>query len=378
MKPATESTLMGLPLEVRAKILGYLLPNLAEIKVFDGYYDGFNAVNRNWYAETMEDANVEDDRNITQRVASTVQFRDDGAQCHTAILRVSRQLYIDGTAIMYNRAFRAVITARGITFLKFRFPSARERCNTEIILEPGDLQYFPFHLAKQIQIEIWATLFGADQDVYLYSALLDLCLILSDKPSLRNVRVSLYDRNYRPKPEPKSQDRKADDSGPYPPQDGFPGDVLHEPFQRTAEEIEFWGDVRDRDFYDRSAEPWEQVAVVCQGCGGPRHIYWRLPSDNGPRGLEAALEPLKLLANVGRARINLTPKMKKHQDMLADATKLQNSMMLKGLRHEIDMICTRCKLRPVSEVHTCQVPSMSYELLQSLKRFLVLLPCIRR
>lgn len=351
MKPATESTLMGLPLEVRAKILGYLLPNLSEIKVFDGYYDGFNAVNRNWYAEAMEDANVEDDRNITQRVASMVQFRDDGAQCHTAILRVNRQLYIDGTAIMYNRAFRAVITARGITFLKFRFPSARERHNTDVILAPGDLQYFPFHLAKQIQIEIWATLFAGQQDVYLYSALLDLCLVLSDKPSLRNVRVSLYDRTYRPKPEPKSQDCKADDDGPYPPQDEFQGDVLNESFQRTAEEKEFWGDVWARDYYDQNAEPWEQTAVRGR-------IYWGLPRDDGPRGLELALEPLKLLANVGRARINLTPEIKKHQDMLAYATKLQNSMMHEGLRHEIEMICTRCRLRPISEVHTCQVRSV--------------------
>lgn len=33
---------MGLPLEIRTKILGYLLPNIFEIKVFDGIYDSFN------------------------------------------------------------------------------------------------------------------------------------------------------------------------------------------------------------------------------------------------------------------------------------------------------------------------------------------------
>lgn len=34
-----QSTLTALPLEVRYKILGYLLPDLPEIQVFDGYHD---------------------------------------------------------------------------------------------------------------------------------------------------------------------------------------------------------------------------------------------------------------------------------------------------------------------------------------------------
>lgn len=34
-----QSTLTRLPLEIRNQILGHLLPNLSEIKVFDGYHD---------------------------------------------------------------------------------------------------------------------------------------------------------------------------------------------------------------------------------------------------------------------------------------------------------------------------------------------------
>ena len=289
---------------------------------------------------------MKDDKTITHRVASMVRYRDDDEKCHAAILRVSRQFYTDGTATMYNRAFRAVISARGITFLNSRFTCAKDFCMSEVILEPGDLQYFPFHLAKQIQIEFWATQFEA-QDGYLYSALLEFCLVLSDKPSLRNVRVDLYDRNYRPRPILTSQDRKADGNGTYPPQDVFQGEFLNEPFQRTAEEIEFWGDIEERDYNDKDAESWERAA-------GRELMFWRYRSDDIPprsRGLEEALEPLKLLANVGRARINLTPEVGKHQEMLAESKKLEHSMMHEGLRHEIQLICPRCRLCSLSQVH---------------------------
>ena len=74
--------------------------------------------------------------------------------------------------------------------------------------------------------------------------------------------------------------------------------------------------------------------------------------------LEEALEPLKLLANVGRARINLTPEVGKHQEMLANSKKLEHSMMHEGLRRKIQLICPRCRLCSLSQVHTCQVRSI--------------------
>ena len=58
---------------------------------------------------------------IALRVAQLVQYRGDGEACHTVIIPASRQLYIEGTAIMYNRAFRMVVRARVLTFLKCRY-----------------------------------------------------------------------------------------------------------------------------------------------------------------------------------------------------------------------------------------------------------------
>lgn len=323
------STLMGLPLEIRNKILGQLLPDLAEIKVFDGYYDSFVHLHLGW------DGDEKDDNNIAQRIASTVQYRDDGARCHTAVLRVNHQLYVEGTAIMYNRAFLAVITARGITFLKYHFSSSKWSYYCHV-LGPGDLRCFPFHMAKQVQIEFWATDFK-QQEGYLYDALLDFCLVLCDKPSLRDVRVDLYDRSYRPKPVLKDPDRMTDNNGPHPPQAVFRGGILNGPFQRTEEEVEFWGHRVTRDWLDRDVEPWERA-------NGRVLEFWRHAiSRLTLRGLEAALEPLKLLSNVGRATVNLTPGTQNDQVMMAVGKKLQDSMMHKGLRHEV-LPCRGCAL----------------------------------
>lgn len=327
MEPGLKSFLMGLPLEVRIKILEHLLPNLSEIKVFDGYYDSFNPVNG-------YDIWMGADKVITNRIASIVQYRDDGEKCHTAILRVSHQLYIEGTAIMYNRAFRAVITARGLTFLKCLLTSSEWCYKWGNIPVPSELRHFPFHMAKQVQIEFWATRFKKEEPI-LYDTLLGFCLVLCNKPSLKNVRVDLYDRDYRPKPVLRNRDRMADGSRPNPPQHIYGGEVLDGPFQRTEEEVDFWSDVQRRDFYDLDAEPWERAA-------GRNFRSWpaRGRELRGlPRisGLEEALEPLKLLAHVGRANINLTPGAGNDPEMVAVAEKLQDSMMHQGLRHEMDL-----------------------------------------
>lgn len=331
MEPAMgNSSLMGLPLEIRTKILGYLLPNLSEIKVFDGYYDSFNPAG-GYYPQWLE---LQAEKAITKRIASMVQYRDDGEQCHTAVLRVSHRLHIEGTTVTYSRAFRAVITARGLTFLKYRFTSLEWQYKWgEIHQGTSKLRCFPFHMAKQIQIEFWATQFEKQDDI-LYQALLSFCLALCNKPCLRNVRVDLYDRDYRPKPMIKNQDRMADTNGPYPPQDVFRGEILNEPFQRTEEEVEFWGGCKN-DYYDLSAEPWQRAA-------GRELRFWQAQAreEKGLRrltGLEEALEPLKLLANVGRAKINLTSGAENQPEMMADARKLEGSMMHKGLRHEMNL-----------------------------------------
>lgn len=92
-------------------------------------------------------------------------------------------------------------------------------------------------MAKQTQVEVWATEF-AKQDDHLYETLLGFCLVLCDKPSLPKVHADLDYGNYRPKPVFKNQIRMADDMGPYPHQDVFHGEVLNGPLQRTEEELE--------------------------------------------------------------------------------------------------------------------------------------------
>lgn len=53
------------------------------------------------------------------------------AMVKTATLRAGRQLYIEGTTIMYNRAFRVVVTAGKMTFPRRQFQGCH--LNTETV-----------------------------------------------------------------------------------------------------------------------------------------------------------------------------------------------------------------------------------------------------
>ena len=122
--------LMDWPLEVRNKILGHLLPNALEIKLPE-----FCGVNKVW------------DREI---------YRPGNEACHTTVLRSNHQLYTEGTAILYNRAFRVMMTRQGLTFLR-RLYSWTELYNpsyTEYWSGPNQIFTFRFHRVKQIQIEL--------------------------------------------------------------------------------------------------------------------------------------------------------------------------------------------------------------------------------
>lgn len=127
----------------------------------------------------------------------------------------------------------------------------------------------------------------------------------------------------------------ADSNGPHAPKDVYRGEIRNEPFQRTEEEVGFWGGLKS-DYHDLSAGPWERAA-------GRQLRFWQAQAreEKGLRrlaGLEEALEPLKLLANDGRAKTNLTPGAENHPEMMADARKLEGSMMHKGPRHEVNLI----------------------------------------
>ena len=161
--------LMGLPVDIRNKNLSHLLPDVREIKLPDC-------------------CEPEDEWKL-------MVYRRDNAY-YTAELR---QLYAEGTSILYNRAFRVMVTHEGLQFLRKRYSLADiyESILGYEQLEPNQMFTFPIHRVKQIQIELWATNF--EHNLFdLRNALIEFCSILYDQPSLKNLRVDFYDRTHQP------------------------------------------------------------------------------------------------------------------------------------------------------------------------------------
>lgn len=182
LEPVKPCTLMGLPIEVRNKILGHLLPNALVIP---------------------------EDHPFDEMLWSPSLYRPHNEACYTSVLRVNHQVYTEGTALLYNRAFRVIVTHQGII-------STRGILASNWLQNTNRVWTFPFYRAKQIQIELWATDFRYDLfDLRL--ALSEICGILSHQPSLKNVRIDLYDESYQPK-KPLSSGN-FDDDEPHPPQD---------------------------------------------------------------------------------------------------------------------------------------------------------------
>lgn len=296
VNPAAESILMRIPIEVRSQILGYLLPNLSEIKVFDGYYP---------YAEIF-DKNAYDD------------FRS-----------ASERYYRRSTHEAVDQCIRSAV--------QYRFDAPGTEAHWRSIQKVKLLRRIPFHMAKQIQIEYWADRFFDHKD-NLFHNLLGFCRILQRKPRLKNIRIDLYDESYRPKPSIANRHGRADTDGPCPPQDTFRGEILDGSFQRTEEEVNFWRQSGlanpKRCKINVDSELWEQAA-------GQELKSRRTSPGSGfkdTKGLEEALEPLKALKSVGRASINLTPGAKENLQMVADAKMLEDSMMNKCRRDEVDLV----------------------------------------
>lgn len=275
MESVKPCTLMGLPVEVRRKILGHLLPNAQEIRVADT--EPLHT-KENW-----------------------LMLRPHYEACHTAVLRANRQLYTDGTAVLYNRAFRVMVTHRGVVFLKsgYSLPEINEPMWTRFHeVKPNWLSTFPFHKVKQLQIQLWATerrynLFD------LRGVLINLCSILYDQASFKNVRVDFYDSGYQPKESDSYDDYDDllfDYDEPYPAQDKHRGQMLIH-----NDKSKFW---RWKRFSTRSH---------------------KIPS--GSTDLELILQPLKLLRSVGKARINLTAESENDEDARRIAKDCQDAMM---------------------------------------------------
>lgn len=274
LEPVKPCTLMGLPIEVRNKILGHLLPNALVIP---------------------------EDHPFDEMLWSPSLYRPHNEACYTSVLRVNHQVYTEGTALLYNRAFRVIVTHQGII-------STRGILASNWLQNTNRVWTFPFYRAKQIQIELWATDFRYDLfDLRL--ALSEICGILSHQPSLKNVRIDLYDESYQPK-KPLSSGN-FDDDEPHPPQDKSHCEMAIFP---EEEDPEWDGGINPRLWGPRS--------------GIPANTHTQITD------LELILQPLKMLCNVGKAHINLTPGAEKDQDMQRIAKECQDAMMSSGVSEE--------------------------------------------
>ena len=300
--------LIALPIEVRNKILGHLLPNSLEVKPL----------------------------NQSKCSPNVPYYRPNDEACHTAILRANYQLQTEGTAVMYNRAFRVYVSRRGFEFLnlehylvdgprpKFREfePSMRYiRTNEPKPERPFD---FPFYRVKQVQIEIWAHDFRYSL-FDIRNALFSICSILYRQPILKNVRIDFFDLCYRPSrcnvhwsDWPyisygcwSFESSLFDDDEAHPTQDRRDAKVRKRPAR-----------------FDPDDHLWErQSGVIANSDDMPCKIT----------KLEMIVQPLKLLRNVGKARINLTPGMEKDEDMRRLARECQDAMMSSSPQKESDL-----------------------------------------
>lgn len=308
MESVQPCTLMGLPIEVRSKILGHLLPSALEIGVSEHF---------SWGVEHERDR---------------VFYRPQDEACHMAVLRVNRQLSGEGSSILHNRTFRVLVTYRGVSFLERRYELgdiSKPMLHGDYELRANPLLAFPFHRVKQIQIGLWATDFRYNLFA-LRRALIDLCDVLNHQPSLKNIRIDMYDRFYRPNI-PESPDEIA-----------FEDDAPHPPPSRNRANIDyFFYDCQKEFWYSMFEKPWADPL----GHTPPDRAFglWERGNDT-PRithdipalitDVELILQPLKSLRNVGKARFNLTSKAEKDQDMMSIVKECEDAMMSGGSSEE--------------------------------------------
>ena len=148
--------LMLLPFELRAKILQCLLPDEPSID-FSLKRPGSRNIHR---------------------------YRRDNDNCYTAVLRINRQLYEEGTRIVYNREI--VMTERMVKFWKVPW--------TDPEAASAHTPVFPFHKAKQLTIQAGPSIFPAG-GWGTYVRLIHLCAYIHRcSPSLRRVHLLFWEK----------------------------------------------------------------------------------------------------------------------------------------------------------------------------------------
>ncbi|KAI4188245.1 MAG: hypothetical protein LQ346_005353 [Caloplaca aetnensis] len=128
----TSIGLLDLPFELRTQILSLLLPDLPTIECDVDYSHTGNSCPRKLCPQTWTPGVI----------ASDCQFRSDGSECETAILRVCKQLHEEGTDYLYRRkTYKIHVFDYGIDFLSG---------GGELLALP----LIPFHEMKELVIEV--------------------------------------------------------------------------------------------------------------------------------------------------------------------------------------------------------------------------------
>ena len=299
--------LMSLPYEIRSKILGYLLPSALEI------------IPSNISPDCV--AHVDN-----------VPFRPQGERCYTSILRTSRQLYSEGTAVLYNRAFRIILAPEEFSFLGLSYrvrshgrPRFRKVERSNPLLRGLErLALFPFHKAKQIQIQIWTSVCQLNLYI-LMKKLVGLCFFLNKESGLKNVRVDFYDWSYHPPSRAGQESVIYDNDEAHPAQDRFAGQ-MEDVIQEDCYQV--WGRNFEKYGRLRSTSPVARKYNLPDSLREPLHQKL---------DLDLALRPLKQLRNIARARINLTSAGYENAEMRRKVTECQDAMMSSGPQDQTEL-----------------------------------------
>lgn len=170
------SSLLQLPFELRTYVLRYLLPNQPtidpDLKTSESYR------RRNWMIGDPSWASR------GKQPKTPCSYCLDGDECHTAILRVNRQLHGEGTDIMYHhRNFVINLSRRRISFLRWT-------SHTE------NLQQMPaFHYGSAGKITIRVIPFGDYTSGHRYANnLTDMCNTINCATSSLQMLQVLFHR----------------------------------------------------------------------------------------------------------------------------------------------------------------------------------------
>ena len=265
--------LLRLPQEIRLHVLGFLLP---DVKWIDS--------GNEW--DCLQDAGS----GITDCIWTT--HRNDGAKCEMAIMRSSSQIYYELIGYLYDRmTVIAHIREHGVDFLSNHWGC----CS----LPEDDFADVPLHKFKCVWIQVHASYDQRKHLVHVRRNLLDFCLSLSQRRSLKHVRVDFWDARHC---------LRGGMSGFY-----------------EATGVQGGVEVATKDVQD--------IMDIEEDPEGPaERLIWRAENSTGTRlaatDMELILQPLKLMRNVKNMQIYLNPYLQEHallREMVAECKALIES-----------------------------------------------------